>query len=66
MSRDKYQFDVHRHGGPHIDRYSPTGKLVGRYRPDGTPIPHKGVVPPAVPHADREKFDTEVAKLPEN
>jgi hypothetical protein len=36
--------------------------LVGRYRLDGTPIKHKGAVPPLVPASDRAKFEAEVAK----
>jgi len=41
LSQDEYQADRHRHGGGHIDRYR-NGTNIGRYRPDGTPIPHKG------------------------
>jgi hypothetical protein len=62
MSQDIYQLDQHRHGGAHIDRYNPQGRLIGRYRLDGTPIPHKGRVPPSVPVADRERFRSEAYK----
>jgi len=62
MSKDNYQLDVSRHGGPHIDRYNPDGTLVGRYRLDKSPIPHKGKLPPAVPNSDYEKFDAQAAR----
>jgi hypothetical protein len=62
MSRDTYKLDMHHHGGPHVDRYNPQGSVVGRYRLDGTPIPHKGQMPPPVPAADRERFETETAR----
>ena len=53
LSQDTYQLDKYKHGGAHIDRYNPNGGLVGRYRLDRTPIPHKGKVPPPVPSSDR-------------
>jgi hypothetical protein len=56
MSQDIYQLDRHRHGAPHVDRYSPEGKLVGRYRLDATPIRHKGQLPPPIPGSDFVKF----------
>jgi hypothetical protein len=62
MSRDIYQLDVARHGGAHVDRYSPNRQLVGRYRLDGTPMAHKGKLPPPIPVVDRERFNAEVAK----
>ncbi len=63
MSTDTYQPDRLRHGGGHVDRYTKTGQLVGHYRPDGSPIKHKGVLPPPIPASDRAKFETAVAKL---
>lgn len=63
MSKDNYQLDRARHGGIHVDRYNREGRLVGRYRPDKTPIKHKGVLPPPVPVADHERFDAVVAGL---
>jgi uncharacterized protein RhaS with RHS repeats len=62
LSKDEYVPDPQRHGGPHIDRYR-CGKNVGRYRPDGTGIPHKGVAPPNIPNADMAKFTSAVTKL---
>lgn len=62
MSRDVYQLDVARHGAPHVDRYSSRGQLIGRYRLDGSPIKHKGVIPPPVPSADQQRFQAEVSK----
>jgi RHS repeat-associated protein len=62
LSKDKYVPDSKKHGanrpgvGPHVDRYGPGGKNVGRYRLDGTPIPHKGKVPPPIPGSDSSKF----------
>jgi hypothetical protein len=61
MSQDVYKLDRAKHGGAHVDRYR-RGKNIGRYRLDGSPIPHKGSVPPPVPHADRERFAEEAAK----
>jgi hypothetical protein len=61
MSKDIYKLDLHRHGGPHIDRLR-ARKNVGRYRLDGTPIPHKGVTPEPIPVADAGRFLAEVAK----
>jgi len=63
VSQDTYQLDRARHGGAHVDRYSRNGNLVGRYRPDRTPIKHKGNWPPPVPRADYEKFEAAVAPL---
>jgi len=62
MSRDIYKLDLVRHGMPHIDRYSPAGQLVGRYRLDGSPIKHKGALPPPIPVADKERFAAEVKR----
>jgi hypothetical protein len=62
MSRDIYELDVTRHGAPHVDRYSPNGKLIGRYRLDGSPIEHKGVLPPPIPVSDKQRFDAEIAR----
>jgi hypothetical protein len=61
MSRDVYKIDLSKHGAAHIDRYRKKVN-VGRYRFDGTPIMHKGVTPPPIPHADRERFEAEVRK----
>ena len=63
MSKDVYQPDLLRHGSGHIDRYTKGGKLVGRYRADGTPIMHKGVVPPPIPSTDQARFEAAAAKL---
>jgi RHS repeat-associated protein len=62
LSGDTYQSDPCKHGGPHIDRYDSGGKNIGRYRADGTGIPHKGKVPPSIPKSDLAKF-TKAAKL---
>ena len=65
-SQDRYAPDKKKHGpgnGPHVDRYSPGRQNVGRYRPDGTPIPHGGVCPPPIPNSDRKKFKDAVDKL---
>jgi hypothetical protein len=61
MSRDIYKLDKVKHGGFHLDRYR-RGKNIGRYRLDGTPIPHNGVTPPVIPHADFVRFAREAAK----
>jgi len=53
---DDYNLDLRNHGAPHIDRVDRHGKLVGRYRPDGSGIPHKGKLPPRIPNSDQEKF----------
>jgi RHS repeat-associated protein len=63
LSSDKYVPDVHKHGGPHIDRYTRQGQNVGRYRPDGTPIPHGGKTPPPIPKSDMGKFGKAIGKL---
>ncbi|MBI5576274.1 MAG: RHS repeat-associated core domain-containing protein [Deltaproteobacteria bacterium] len=63
LSGDSYQPDASKHGSPHIDRYDPSGKNVGRYRPDGTGIPHKGKVPPPIPKKDLSKFSKAAKKL---
>ena len=57
MSQDRYQLDRSKHGGAHVDRYDKQGQNVGRYKPDKTPIKHKGKYPPPVPKSDYEKFD---------
>ena len=62
MSQDRYQLDLPRHGGPHVDRYNRQGQNVGRYRLDKTPIRHAGRVPPPVPKSDYARFDAEAAK----
>jgi hypothetical protein len=56
LSTDKYVPDVDKHGAPHIDRYSKNGQNIGRYRPDGTPVKHKGKLPPSIPGSDKKKF----------
>ena len=63
MSQDVYELDRARHGGVHVDRYTKGGKLVGRYRPDRTPIKHKGKPPPPVPNADFQKFAAAIAPI---
>jgi RHS repeat-associated protein len=67
LSRDSYQLDRYKHGadrhGPHVDRYNPAGQNVGRYRPDMTPIPTGGKVPPPIPRSDWPKFIKEIRKL---
>jgi len=62
-STDIYKPDLHNHGEPHIDRQDSKGKLVGRYRPDGTPIEHKGKTPPPIPKADEGKFGEAAEKV---
>jgi hypothetical protein len=61
MSRDIYKLDRAKHGGLHIDRYR-RGQNIGRYRLDGTPIPHNGLMPTPIPHADRDRFNAEASK----
>lgn len=63
LSRDKYLPDKHKHGEPHVDRYTPEGQNVGRYRPDGSPIEHKGKCPPPIPKKDLTKFKKAAKKL---
>jgi hypothetical protein len=63
LSTDTYHADRHAHGGPHIDRRNKAGQTVGRYRPDGTPIPHKGCTPPPIPKSDRAKFTQALREL---
>ncbi len=53
---DDYNPDLRSHGAPHIDRVDPNGNLVGRYRPDGSGIPHKGKLPPRILNSDKDKF----------
>jgi len=60
---DDYDVDVKNHGRPHIDRVDKNGKLVGRYRPDGTGIKHKGKTPPRIPRKDREAFGKAAEKV---
>jgi RHS repeat-associated protein len=62
-STDIYKPDLYNHGEPHIDRETKGGKLVGRYRPDGTPIEHKKNTPPPIPKADQGKFDKAAEKV---
>jgi hypothetical protein len=61
VSRDIYKLDEYHHGAPHVDRYRRRNN-IGRYRLDGSPITHFGVIPPPIPHADRERFAAEAAK----
>ncbi len=65
-SRDIYVPDAGHHGGPHIDRYNPAGQNVGRYKPDGTPLKHKGKPSPPVPNSDEDKFKKAADKLKKN
>ena len=60
---DNYNVDRWNHGAPHIDRVDSNGNLVGRYRPDGSGIPHKGKVPPRIPNRDKEKFQKAADEL---
>ncbi|HKV61520.1 MAG TPA: RHS repeat-associated core domain-containing protein [Candidatus Acidoferrum sp.] len=60
---DDYNLDLRNHGAPHIDRVDRNGRLVGRYRPDGSGIPHKGKEPPRIPNRDRGKFDKAADEL---
>ena len=60
---DDYNLDLRNHGAPHIDRVNSNGNLVGRYRPDGSGIPHKGKVPPRIPNKDKEKFQKAADEL---
>ena len=60
---DDYNLDLRNHGAPHIDRVDSDGNLVGRYRPDGSGIPHKGKVPPRIPNRDKEKFQKAAEEL---
>jgi hypothetical protein len=62
MSKDTYHLDRNKHGGIHIDRRNKAGQNIGRYRLNGDPIPHKGVVPPQIPKADQIRFNAEAAK----
>jgi RHS repeat-associated protein len=62
-SRDTYVPDAGHHGGPHIDRYNPAGQNVGRYKPDGTPLKHKGKPSPPIPNSDEDKFKNAADKL---
>ncbi len=55
LSQDQYVPDTAKHGDPHVDRYR-DGRNIGRYKPDGTPIPHKGKLPPPIPNRDKERF----------
>lgn len=52
-----------KHGGIHIDRYTPGGQNVGHYRPDGTPLEHKGKFPQPIPKSDLGKFFKAVKTL---
>jgi hypothetical protein len=61
MSKDVYKLNIYKHGGAHIDRYR-RSKNILRYRLDGTPIPHNGVIPPPIPVADVGRFLAEAAK----
>lgn len=45
MSREIYQLDSARHGGVHVDRYSPQSTHKGRYQLDGTPMANNGKLP---------------------
>lgn len=63
LSRDTYHADTRGHGGPHVDRKTPAGELVGRYRLDGSPIPHFGRKPPPVPRADLKRFSQVVTTI---
>jgi RHS repeat-associated protein len=60
---DEYHPDLKNHGAPHIDRVDKHGKLVGRYRPDGSGIPHKGKVPGPIPNKDKGKFEEAATKV---
>ena len=62
-SRDTYVPDLSKHGGPHVDRYNPSGQNVGRYDPDGRPLKHKGKQSPPIPNSDRDKFGKAADKV---
>ena len=64
LSTDVYTPDPKKHGGAHVDRRTKQGQHVGRYRPDGSPIQHKGRTPPPIPKSDLAKFARVAAKLP--
>ena len=63
LYHDDYNLDLRNHGAPHIDRVDRSGNLVGRYRPDGSGIPHKGKIPPRIPNRDRDKFQKAADEL---
>ncbi len=63
LSKDKFVPDPFKHGDPHIDRYNPEGQNTGRYRPDGSPIEHKGKCPDPISKKDMPKFLKAVEKL---
>ena len=63
LSRDSYVPDSSSHGGSHIDRYNEHGQNLGRYNADGSPVKHKGKIPPKIPKSDLAKFAKAVAKL---
>jgi hypothetical protein len=63
FSQDTYVADNDKHGGPHIDRYNKQGQNVGRYKPDGTPLKHKGKTPEPVPSSDKGKFEAAKKEL---
>ena len=60
---DTYVPDSCKHGGPHVDRYNKGGQNIGRYTPEGDPIPHKGKFPPKIPKSDIPKFLSAASKL---
>jgi len=61
---DTFVPDVHNHGGPHVDRYRGSTN-VGRYRPNGSGIPHKGKMPPKLSKQIlKGPFAKAAAKLP--
>jgi RHS repeat-associated protein len=63
LGLDKFVPDKNKHGGPHVDRYDKNGKNIGRYRPDGSGIPHKGKNPPKIPGSLKRLFEKALKKL---
>jgi hypothetical protein len=52
-----------KHGGCHVDWYDKNGKNLGRFRKDGSGIPHKGKLPPKVPNSLMGALARALAKL---
>ena len=62
FGEDVYVPDNSKHGQPHVDRYHGS-QNIGRYRKDGTGIPHKGKMPPRIPMSERGRFLAAASKL---
>lgn len=64
LSTDRYVSDISgKHGEPHVDRYNKAGQNVGRYRPDGSPMDHKGKPSRSVPKSDKKRLKKALDKL---